>query len=57
MVLKFTPGIDPIEVMKAVVPNLSKAVLLEGCGHWTQQEQPAALARVMIDWLRRRVVG
>jgi pimeloyl-ACP methyl ester carboxylesterase len=27
------------------------------CGHWTQQEQPAALARVMIDWLRRRVVG
>ena len=25
------------------------------CGHWTQQEQPAALARVMLDWLRRRV--
>jgi pimeloyl-ACP methyl ester carboxylesterase len=25
------------------------------CGHWTQQEQPQALARVMIDWLRRKV--
>ena len=25
------------------------------CGHWTQQEQPAALARVMLDWLHRKI--
>jgi pimeloyl-ACP methyl ester carboxylesterase len=24
------------------------------CGHWTQQEKPAELNRVMVDWLRRR---
>lgn len=51
LVLKFTPGIDPIEVMKAVVPNLSKAVLLEGCGHWTQQERPEAVTHHLGEWL------
>jgi pimeloyl-ACP methyl ester carboxylesterase len=25
------------------------------CGHWTQQEQPAALARTMLAWLRRKI--
>jgi pimeloyl-ACP methyl ester carboxylesterase len=24
------------------------------CGHWTQQEKPAVLNRLMVDWLRRR---
>src|SRR5205085_228546 len=27
--------------LKTVIPNLRKAVILEGCGHWTQQERPA----------------
>jgi len=31
-----------------------ETVLIEGCGHWTQQEKPAELTRVMTDWLRRR---
>jgi pimeloyl-ACP methyl ester carboxylesterase len=24
------------------------------CGHWTQQEQPDAVNRAMIAWLRRQ---
>ncbi len=28
--------------------------MIEGCGHWTQQEKPAELNRIMIDWLKRR---
>ncbi len=27
---------------------------IAGCGHWTQQEKPEELSRVMIDWLGRR---
>jgi pimeloyl-ACP methyl ester carboxylesterase len=24
------------------------------CGHWTQQEKPDELNRIMIDWLKKR---
>jgi pimeloyl-ACP methyl ester carboxylesterase len=41
------------ETMDALVPDLER-VVLPGCGHWTQHEQPEALNRVLLDWLRRR---
>ena len=28
--------------------------IIEDCGHWTQQEQPAETNRIMIDWLTRK---
>ncbi len=28
--------------------------MIEKCGHWTQQEKPEELNRIMIDWLTRR---
>ena len=28
--------------------------MIEGCGHWTQQEKPDQLSRLMLDWLTRR---
>jgi pimeloyl-ACP methyl ester carboxylesterase len=28
--------------------------MIPACGHWTQQEEPEALNRRMIDWLTRR---
>jgi pimeloyl-ACP methyl ester carboxylesterase len=28
--------------------------LVEGSGHWTQQEKPAEVNRLMLDWLDRR---
>jgi pimeloyl-ACP methyl ester carboxylesterase len=28
--------------------------MIEACGHWTQQEKPEELSRLMLDWLTRR---
>ena len=28
---------------------------IEGCGHWTQQEKPDQVSRLMLDWLTRRL--
>jgi pimeloyl-ACP methyl ester carboxylesterase len=33
------------------VPNLKKAVILPGCGHWTQQERPEAVNTELITFL------
>jgi pimeloyl-ACP methyl ester carboxylesterase len=39
--------------METYVPDL-ETVMIEGCGHWTQQEKPVELNRVMTGWLRKR---
>ena len=39
--------------MKAYVHDL-ETHMIKGCGHWTQQEKPGELNRLMIDWLTRR---
>lgn len=39
--------------MPALVPDLETA-MIPACGHWTQQEKPAELNRILVDWLRRR---
>jgi pimeloyl-ACP methyl ester carboxylesterase len=31
----------PVDAMRPLVPNLTRLVMLPGCGHWTQQERPA----------------
>jgi len=28
--------------------------MIPQCGHWTQQEKPDELNRIMIDWLHKR---
>ena len=47
--------IDPqyIEGMKALVNDLA-VHLLDDCGHWTQQEKPDEVNRLMIEWLMQR---
>ncbi len=40
--------------MERFVPDLEKYTI-EDCGHWTQQEQPEELNRVIIEWLKRKV--
>ena len=42
---------EQIEAMKPLVTNLTVHIL-EDCGHWSQQEKPEAVNRVMLDWLR-----
>ena len=45
-------GADPIEIMRRHVPNLQVAEVLEGCGHWTQQERAAEVTALLIPWLK-----
>jgi pimeloyl-ACP methyl ester carboxylesterase len=39
--------------MPALVADL-ETVMIERCGHWTQQEKPDELNRILVDWLGRR---
>jgi len=40
--------------MEDFIADLEKHTVLES-GHWTQQEQPEEVNRVLIDWLRRKL--
>lgn len=42
-----------IEAMKPLVTDLEIHVL-ENCGHWSQQEKPQQVNRLILDWLMRR---
>jgi pimeloyl-ACP methyl ester carboxylesterase len=33
------------------MPNLTKAVVLEGCGHWTQQERAVEVDALLLEFL------
>lgn len=33
------------------MPNPSKAVVLEGCGRWTQQERPSEVNELLLEFL------
>jgi microsomal epoxide hydrolase len=39
--------------MQAFVPDL-ETIMIEKCGHWTQQEKPEELNLVLTRWLRKR---
>lgn len=45
-------GPDPLPIMRQHVTNLQMAEVLEGCGHWTQQERPAEVNALLIPWLK-----
>ena len=47
-VLAFTS----MDAMKANVPNLRDIIMLEGAGHWTQQERPKEVNEALIKFLR-----
>ncbi|GAA2838125.1 alpha/beta fold hydrolase [Nonomuraea rubra] len=46
-----------IEAFPETMPGLAGVHLLEGCGHWVQQERPGEVNRLVIDWLRRVTAG
>ncbi|MFD5066134.1 alpha/beta fold hydrolase, partial [Streptomyces sp. NPDC058394] len=33
------------------LPGLTASYLVEGCGHWIQQERPEEINRLLIGWL------
>jgi len=52
LVLSMFPGVDLISIMREYVPNLSGSTILDGCGHWTQQERPAEVNKLLLGWLQ-----
>ena len=50
LVLKMFRG-DVVAAMKPNLADLRGCHLLEGCGHWTQQERPEEVNRHLIEWL------
>ncbi|MFF9478121.1 alpha/beta fold hydrolase [Streptomyces sp. NPDC014733] len=43
---------DAIDAFPTTLPGLAAAHLLDGCGHWIQQERPDEVNRLLLDWLR-----
>lgn len=52
LALRMLPGVDPVALMAPHLPGLRGAHLLPGIGHWTQQEAPEAVNRLLLEWLR-----
>jgi pimeloyl-ACP methyl ester carboxylesterase len=51
-VLRFIPGVDLVEMMRGLLPDLRLVRLIEGAGHWVQQERPAEVNAALIEFLR-----
>lgn len=51
-VLKMFPPASPAALMARHVLDLRGAHLLPGVGHWTQQEAPEAVSRLLVDFLK-----
>lgn len=43
---------DPVALMRMFAPRV-EGHLLEGVGHWTQQERPGEVNALLLDWLGR----
>ncbi|RPF31200.1 LOW QUALITY PROTEIN: pimeloyl-ACP methyl ester carboxylesterase [Streptomyces sp. TLI_185] len=42
---------DAIKAYPTTLPGLTSSHVLDGCGHWIQQERPEEVSRLLIDWL------
>ncbi|MFF3164547.1 alpha/beta fold hydrolase [Streptomyces sp. NPDC003273] len=42
---------DAIDAFPTTLPGLTASHLVEGCGHWIQQERPEEVNRLLIGWL------
>ncbi|MFS8197884.1 alpha/beta fold hydrolase [Streptomyces sp. CWNU-52B] len=42
---------DAIKAFPSTLPGLVSSHLVEGCGHWVQQERPDEVNRLLTDWL------
>jgi pimeloyl-ACP methyl ester carboxylesterase len=45
-------GAPAIAAFGETLPRLHRSIILEGCGHWTQQERPAEVNEALLDFLR-----
>jgi pimeloyl-ACP methyl ester carboxylesterase len=52
LVLTMMGRVDFVPLMKAQVPDLRGWDVLDGCGHWTQQERPREVSERLLRWLK-----
>ncbi len=43
-------GAPAIERFGETLPRLHRSIILDGCGHWTQQERPAEVNEALLDF-------
>jgi pimeloyl-ACP methyl ester carboxylesterase len=51
-VVRFPGMRELIANLKAIVPGLSRTVMLRGCGHWTQQERADEVNAALIGFIK-----
>ncbi|HET7342717.1 MAG TPA: alpha/beta hydrolase [Methylomirabilota bacterium] len=51
LVVRFRGMDQLIANLTMFVPQLTKTILLPGCGHWTQQERPAEVTAVILPFM------
>jgi len=51
-VLGMIPGVDMIELMRKQCADLRYVRVIEGAGHWLQQERPAEVNAALLEFLR-----
>lgn len=51
-VLAFVPGVDMVEVMRKQVSDLRLVRLIDGAGHWVQQERPTEVNAALLEFLQ-----
>lgn len=44
-------GAPAIAAFEHTLPRLHRSIVLEGCGHWTQQERPDDVNEALLDFL------
>ena len=52
LVLAFRGMDQLLPTLPQFIPNLRQTIILPGCGHWTQQEQPAEVNAAMLEFLK-----
>jgi len=50
-VLKFIPNFDLVENMKRWVDDLRVCEIIDGAGHWIQQERPDEVTKLLLGFL------
>jgi len=52
LVLSFRGMDQLLPSLKQFVPDLRNAIILPGCGHWTQQERATEVNTAIVNFLR-----
>jgi pimeloyl-ACP methyl ester carboxylesterase len=51
VVLKFIPGVDMVEIMRPKMADLRLVEMIDGAGHWVQQERPDEVNAALLKFL------